>query len=73
VILPHIDVCFGIVFILADGALVGGHVPMQMQWGDSQVLSPANQLVNAQTVLAGMLGALGLGSGVSKIVTIGMT
>jgi hypothetical protein len=69
-LLPHVDVCFGIVFILANGTLVGGHVPMQ--WDGTQALSQANRLVNAQTVLAGMLGAaIGLGSGVSKIVTIG--
>lgn len=68
-IFPHVDSCLGICLLLANGSMVGGHVPMQL--GANDPMAPA---ANAERIMVNMLRVVALqcqGSAVQKLITVG--
>jgi hypothetical protein len=68
-IFPHVDSCLAIAFLLANGQMVGGHVPLQM---DAAANLDAGG--NADRIIVNMLRLVRFecgGAAINKLITLG--
>ena len=68
-IFPHVDSCLAIIFILANGRFVGGHVPLQMNL--NAPLSAGNNARRITTAMLRIRYYEGNGSAINKLITVG--